>query len=175
MVSVLRGNKKLISYSISVIKNTLDMYDWIFKASKGLNPKVKLSSVELREFREDYILLLIDYASTLDDLETSIVKIEEVMVKAYFFSKNLDDFETIIKVLYYLELYYKGRDNCRSKALAIQIVFDKLEGNSEDKNRVVESFFSELDRFKGQENEDEVDMHITKQQKLVKLKKVREY
>lgn len=168
LISILRSNKKLSPYSLKVFRNTLDLYEWIFKASKNVNSNVKLTDTELYELKEDHIYLHIDYSSTLDDLEIAISKIEDIMVKAYFFAKKLRDFEIIIKILYYLEIYYKG-GQLKQKSQRVSRVFDQLDDMFDDRNKMIDDFFNELDQFQGigNENNEELDLEaVMKQKKL---------
>jgi len=64
---------------------------------------------EILKIREDFVYLQVDYASTMDDLELPMWKIEEVMLKAHFFAKQSDDLDAVIEILYYLEIYYREK------------------------------------------------------------------
>lgn len=71
------------------------------------------------KIREDFVYLHIDYASTMDDLELPIWKIEEVMLRAHFFAKHSSDVDAVIEILYYLEIYYREKPEHKAKALKI--------------------------------------------------------
>lgn len=168
LISLLRGNKKLKSFSIQAFKFIVELYEWVFKETKNPNSELKLQDNQLKDLQEDYVYLLIDYSATLDDLEIIIRKIEELMVKAYNFSSSkLSDFSIVIKLLYYLEICYRGNDMYKEKAAKIARVFDKLEDKFEDNEKIVKRFFNDLDQFSGEDLDAEIEFEIGKKQKKI--------